>query len=229
MTNMSRDMTIRAEYFANARKCMVDSQIRPNRVTDPRILSAMRRLPRERFLPPDAWSLAYADEDVPLGNGRFMMEPMVLARMLQAVSLRDNERVLVVGAGTGYGAAVLAACGCRVTALEEDTTLLATARSVLSVEAPGVALMAGALAAGWPAQAPYDLIFIDGAVPYVPPALAAQTHQETGRIIAPICGEGRVTQVVIAEATAFGLGMSVIFDCGTPPIPSFQTTPVFAF
>ncbi len=216
-------------YFASARNCMVDSQIRPNRVTDPRILSAMRRLPREHFLPDNVAALAYADEDVPLGNGRFMLEPMVLARLLQAANLRDNERVLVVAAGTGYGAAVLSACGCRVTALEDDQALLAIARRVLPVEAAGVTLVSGPLAAGWPAQAPYDLILIEGAVPHIPPALVAQTHQESGRILAAICGEDRVTQAVMGEATAAGLGITVLFDCATPPIPALRDAPVFAF
>lgn len=222
-------MTSQAEHFDDARKCMVDSQIRPNRVTDPRILSAMRRLPRERFLPVTVWSLAYADEDIPLGNGRFMMEPMVLARMLQAASLRDNERVLVVGSGSGYTAAVLAACGCQVTALEEDSDLFAMARNILPIEAPGVTLVSGPLAAGWSAHAPYDLIFIDGAVPHIPSALVAQTHQESGRIIAAICGDGRITQAVIAEATPLGLGTSLLFDCSTPLLPSFRKKPIFAF
>lgn len=222
-------MATPAEHFADARNCMVDSQIRPNRVADPRILSAMRRLPRERFLPANVWSLAYADEDVPLGNGRFMLEPMVLAKLLQAANLRDNERVLVVGAGTGYGAAVLAACGCRVTALEEDASLLAIARTVLPVEAPSVTLVTGPLAAGWPAHGPFDLILIEGAVPQIPAALATQTHQESGRILAAIHAEGRITQAVIAEATAFGVGISPLFDCGTPLIPSLRKAPIFAF
>jgi protein-L-isoaspartate(D-aspartate) O-methyltransferase len=222
-------MATTAEYFADARNHMVDSQIRPNRVTDPRILSAMRSLPRERFLPPGVESLAYADQDVPLGNGRFMLEPMVLARLLQAAGLRDNERVLVAGAGTGYGAAVLAACGCRVTALEEDPALVTIARAVLTVEAPGVTLVSGPLAAGWPAQAPYDLILIEGAVSQIPPALAAQTHRETGRIMAAIHAEGRVTQAVIAEATAAGLAISPLFDCATPLLPSLRKASVFAF
>jgi protein-L-isoaspartate(D-aspartate) O-methyltransferase len=222
-------MATQAEHFADARNCMVDSQIRPNRVTDPRVLSAMRRLPREQFLPANVWALAYADEDVPLGNGRYMLEPMVLARLLQAANLRDNERVLVVGAGTGYGAAVLAACGCRVTALEEDTSLLAIAGTVLPQEAPGVTLVSGPLAAGWPAHGPYDLILIEGAVSRIPPALAAQTHRETGRILAAIHAEGRTTQAVIAETTAFGVGISPLFDCATPPVPSLRQAPVFAF
>ena len=218
-----------SDNFAGARRCMVDSQIRPNRVTDVRVLSAMRRLPRERFLPAAVMALAYADEDVPLGCGRFLMEPMVFAKLLQAASLRDNERVLVVGAGTGYGAAVLAACGCRVTALEEDASLLAMAGAALAVEAPGVTLVSGPLGAGWAALAPYDLILVEGAVPCVPAALATQTHQETGRIVAPIYAEGRITQAVIAEVTGAGLGISPLFDCLTPPLPSLQPAPAFVF
>ncbi len=222
-------MATQAEHFADARNCMVDSQIRPNRVADPRILAAMRHLPRERFLPSGLESLAYADEDVPMGNGRFMMEPMVLARLLQAANLRDKERVLVVGAGTGYGAAVLAACGCRVTALEEDSSLLEIARAVLPVVAPDVILVSGPLSAGWPARAPYDLILIEGAVPDIPPALATQAHQESGRILAAIHREGQTTRAVIAEATAFGVGISPLFDCAMPPIPCLRKAPAFAF
>jgi protein-L-isoaspartate(D-aspartate) O-methyltransferase len=222
-------MATHADNFADARKCMVDSQIRPNRVTDPRILAAMRSIPRERFLPPGVQALAYADEDVPLGNNRFLMEPMVFARLLQAATLRQNERVLVVGAGTGYGAAVLAACGCRVIALEEDPALLAMATKILATEAPGVTLVSGPLAAGWTAQAPYDLVLIEGSVPEIPPALAAQTQQESGRVMTVVNVGGRVSQAVIAEATPFGLGVSPLFDCATPAIPSLRKAPVFAF
>lgn len=222
-------MANQADLFADARKNMVDSQIRPNRVTDPRILAAMRRLPRERFLPPAVQALAYADEDVPLGKGRFMMEPMVLARLLQAAALLDQERVLVVGAGTGYGAAVVAACGCRVTALEDDPALLEIARAVLSTHAPGVTLIAGPLAGGCSANAPYDMILIEGAVPAVPPALVKQMHPETGRLLTAICGEGRTTTAILAEVTAGHLGVSTIFDAGTPPIPSLRQAPSFEF
>jgi protein-L-isoaspartate(D-aspartate) O-methyltransferase len=225
----SDPMPTEDSLFAEARNRMVDSQIRPNRVVDQRVLSAMRSLPRERFLPREVLALAYADEDVPLGNGRFLMEPMVLARMLQAANLRENEHVLVVGAGTGYGAAVLAACGCRVTALEEDPDLLAIARAVLPREAPGVTLMSGRLVGGCPALAPYDLILIEGAVPEIPSAVAAQVRQETGRILTAICAPGRITQAVIVESTAYGLGSSALFDCATPPLPSLRKAPNFAF
>ena len=222
-------MAMQADHFADARNRMVDSQIRPNRVSDPRILSAMRRLPRERFLPAHLWALAYADEDVPLGSGRFMMEPMVLARLLQAAVLRENEGVLVVGAGTGYSAAVLAACGCRVTALEQDTPLLAIARGVLTTEAPTVTLVAGPLADGWAANAPYDLILIDGAVSRIPSALANQAHPESGRILTAIFHDSHVAQAVIAEATPSGTSISPLFDCATPPIPALLNQAVFSF
>ena len=222
-------MATHADLFAEARSQMVDSQIRPNRVTDSRVLSAMRRLPRERFVPESAQALAYADEDVPLGDGRFLMEPMVFARLLQAANLREHERVLVVGSGTGYGAAVLSACGCRVTALEEAPALISIAEGMLAKEAPGVTLVSGPLAAGWAAHAPYDLILIEGAVPDIPPALVSQLHQESGRILAVIHAPGRITQAMIGEATALGLGISALFDCATPPIPSLRKAPTFAF
>jgi protein-L-isoaspartate(D-aspartate) O-methyltransferase len=222
-------MATEDDPFADARNCMVDSQIRPNRVVDQRVLSAMRTVPRERFLPANVQALAYADQDVPLGNGRFLMEPMVFARLLQAAVLRENEQVLVVGAGTGYGAAVLAACGCRVTALEEDSTLLTLAGVILPHEAPGVSLVSGPLASGWASHGPYDLILIEGAVPEIPPALAAQTRQDVGRILGALHVPGRVTQAVMAEATSFGLSFSPLFDCATPPLPSLRKAPAFSF
>src|SRR4051812_39318593 len=208
------------ERYAIARTCMVNSQIRPNRVSDVRIVNAMRRIPRERFVPEAQRHLAYLDEDIPLGNGRFMMEPMVLARMLQLAVLQENERVLVVAAGAGYGAAVLDACGCKVFALEEDPDLIRLARSVLPQQAPGVTLVTGPLGEGCPAEAPYDLILIEGAVPDIPPALAEQLTPHTGRLIGAMCGEGRVTQAVMGERTKAGLRTTMLFDCATPVLPS---------
>src|ERR1700753_2753193 len=161
----SDPMAPQSELFTEARNYMVDSQIRPNRVVDQRVLSAMRTIPRELFLPANVQALAYVDQDVPLGNGRFLMEPMVFARMLQAANLRESAQVLIVGAATGYSAAVLNACGCRVTALDEDRDLLSMADAALPREAIGVTLVAGPLAAGWPPNAPYDLVLIEGAVP----------------------------------------------------------------
>lgn len=223
-------MDIAALAFEAARNCMVDSQIRPNKVTDPRITAAMRRLPRERFLPPRLAALAYADEDVPLGAGRVMMQPLVIARLVQLTAVAGGQRALVVAAGTGYGAAVLAACGARVTALEEALPLLAIAHAILGEVAPGVDLVSGPLAAGWPPRAPYDVILIEGAVRAIPPAIGAQLHPEIGRLVAVICREyGSGCQAVLAEATAAGLRPQPMFDCTTAPLPSLLPAPGFEF
>jgi len=161
-------MDIEAFDFTDARNRMVDSQIRPNKVTDPRILSAMRQLPRERFLPPELRTRAYLDEDVPLGGGRVLMEPLVIARLVQLLAPGAGERALVVGAGVGYGAALLGSCGVRVTALEEEPALAALAKGTLAELAPGVSVVVGPLAAGWKSGAPYDLVLIEGAVADIP-------------------------------------------------------------
>jgi len=214
--------------FAEARRRMVDSQIRPNRVTDPRITGAMRRLPRERFLPAGLAPLAYADEDVPLGGGRVMMQPMAIAQLVQLTGPMQGERALVVAAGVGYGAALLAACGPRVTALE-DPALLAIARRALTESAPEVSVVSGIPSAGWPAGAPYDVILIEGGVQTIPPALAQQLRNNGGRLVAVVCADGRTSQAVLAEATVAGLRAQPMFDCPALPLPSLLPAPAFAF
>lgn len=217
-----------ADSFAIARQIMVESQIRPNKVTHPGILAAMGRIPREGFLPLDRRALAYADEDVPLGGGRVLIEPMVLARMLQTAQPQPGERVLVVAAGGGYGAAVLASCGCQVTALEQDASLVAQAREALMTLAPSASVVSGPLDKGWAANAPYDLIVIEGAVPEIPEALAAQLRNGGGRLIA-VVRTGRTGTAVLAEATPAGLLAQPIFDCATPLLPSLRRAPAFQF
>lgn len=222
-------MDLAALDYARARDWMVDGQVRPNKVYDRCIIEAMRRLPRERFLPPQLASRAYADEDVPLGRGRALIEPMVIARLVQAAAVVPQERALVVGAGTGYGAALLAACGAEVTALEEDTELQAIARAALAECAPGVVLVTGPLAAGWKAGAPWDIILIEGAVPAVPPDIAGQIRTGGGRLVTVLVTGGRTGRAVLAEMTPAGLTSRAIFDCATPLLPQLVPPPAFAF
>jgi protein-L-isoaspartate(D-aspartate) O-methyltransferase len=209
--------------FAAARGHMVDSQIRPNRVTHARLIAAMRSVPREAFLPAALAASAYADGDVKLGGGRVLMEPRVLARLLQAAEPRPGERALVVAAGAGYGAALLAACGVAVTALEDDAALRAMAPAT-----PGVSFVNGAPAAGWPSGAPYDIILIEGAVAEVPEALGAQLAEGTGRLVAVRRG-GAVSQAVLGEVFGGVLSLAILFDCATPLLPAFRRAPGFVF
>jgi protein-L-isoaspartate(D-aspartate) O-methyltransferase len=227
--------------FAAARDMMVDGQVRPNKVINPRIIRAMRTLPRERFLPPSLVARAYVDEDVPLPGGRCMMEPMVIARLVQMLRVRDGERGLVVAAGSGYGAALLAACGGVVTALEEDAGLLALARAVLPTVAPRVTVAEGPVVEGWAAGAPYDFILIEGGVAAIPDVLAGQLAP-LGRLAAVLAKPGRtgsagmggmIGQGVLAEPVHVGptttLRAQPFFDCATPMLPPFVPRAGFVF
>lgn len=229
---MTDALTAPPTDYAAARDHMVDGQVRPNKVIDPRIIRAMRTLPRERFVPGNLASLAYADEDVPLPGGRALMEPMVIARLVQLLRVRDGERGLVVAAGAGYGAAILAACGAVVTALEEDAGLLALGRLVLPGVAPGVKLTEGPVAAGWVAGAPYDFILIEGAVEEIPQQLAAQLTP-TGRVAAVLARPGGLGVGVLAELVHVGAGVRLraqpFFDCATPLLPQLRARPAFTF
>ncbi|HUW81156.1 MAG TPA: protein-L-isoaspartate(D-aspartate) O-methyltransferase [Acidocella sp.] len=208
-----------------AREKMVDSQVRPNQVNDRRVIGTMRELPREAFAP--AGSFAYTDADIDLGQGRFMLSPMVAARLAQLVMTNNPEHVLVVGAGSGYLAAILAACGAQVVALEEDPRLNAGA---LAKYAPDVEAVPGKLTAGYPSGGPYDVILIEGAVQAIPDNFAAQLTP-AGRIItiladsADPAGLGRA---VVAEYVGGGFATAKIFDCTARPLPAFLRAPVFS-
>lgn len=217
---------------AEARLAMVNGQLRPNRVTDPLLLAAMRDLPRERFVPAALAVRAYADEDLRLAGGRVLMQPVAIARLIQALGIRDGDRALVVGAGGGYAAAVMARCGARVVALEEDPALLAQARIALAGLLPpdSLRLVAGPLLAGHADGAPYDAILIEGEVPQVPEAIAAQLA-EGGRLATVLAGgsRGRGAHAVLGCRAGGSFSLTDAFDCTTAPLPAFQPAPRFAF
>ena len=211
-----------------ARKRMVDTQVRPVQVSDPRILEAMRHLPRERFVPADRADSAYMDQDVPLGGGRVLTEPRVIARLLQTLVPRRGERALLVGAGTGYAACLLQALGTAVVALEQNPDLAAIGRRLVSELAPAVEYREGPLADGHAAGAPFDLILIDGAVRQVPPALAAQLAPG-GRMAGVLALPGRVRTAFLAEAASGPLRPRAQFDAATPLLPELTPPPAFSF
>lgn len=211
--------------WAAARKHMVDGQLRPNRITDPRLLAAWGDLPRERFLPPESRSLAYADRAVPLPGGRAALNPMVLARMIQVAAVRPDDRALVLCAGPGYGAAVLARLGARVVAVEPDAALRAMAAAALAglVPAGAVRLEGAEPTLGWPPGAPYDVILIEGAVAAIPEAIVGQLA-DGGRLVA--VQDGRA---VLGRRAGGTFGLLPQFDAAATGLAAFAPTPGFVF
>lgn len=207
--------------FAAARRAMIDSQLRPQGVTDPAVLEAMGSVAREQFVPASIRPLAYGDRSLALGGGRFLPAPAVLGQLLSEMAPRPGERALVVGAGTGYSVAVLAAIGCDAVALESSAELAARAREL------GFQVVEGPLPAGHEAGAPYDLILIDGAVEYIPEAIIAQLA-DGGRLGTALVDRG-ITRLVVGQKVAGAFGHFSISDAGVAPLPGFSRPRGFHF
>jgi protein-L-isoaspartate(D-aspartate) O-methyltransferase len=205
--------------FAAARHNMVESQVRPNGITDHRIIDAMAQVKREDFVPAGRKTIAYLDEDVQLKEGRFLIEPMAFARMIHLALIKPTDKVLVVGAGTGYGAKVIAMLAKSVVALESDPDLLALARGFLAGTG-NIEVVEGGLAAGHAAGAPYDVIIVEGRIAAVPESLFAQLANE-GRIVAAVGNTG-VSKMQIATLTDGHRSSRSAFDVSIAPLPGFM-------
>ena len=214
--------------FAAARRKMVASQVRTNRVTDPLVSSAMEAVPREYFVPAERRSVAYLDEDQPLGNGRHIMEPMALGRLLQLADVEPGDKALVVAAGTGYSAAVLARMAESVVVLENDTSFADKASKIMTeLVIPNVTVVRGDLAAGVPAKAPFDVILIDGAVNEIPLALKQQLR-DGGRLVA-VVRSGPVGRATLVTRIGDAWGSRTDFDLIMAYLPEFAPQPKFVF
>ena len=207
--------------YSLARRTMVDNQLRPQGVTDRGVLAAMAKIERERFVPESARALAYFDRSVRIGEGRYLMPPAALGRLLTEVEPRLGERALVVGSGSGYSAAVLQEAGLDVVALESDQSLAAQA------EAAGVATVVGPLADGWIRGAPYNLILLEGAVEEIPAALAKQLAPG-GRIAAAIVDRG-VARLSVGTSAGGSIGWRSLADSDVGPLPGFERPRAFTF
>ena len=207
--------------FAAAREAMVESQLRPQGVTDRGVLDAMRTVARENFLPSHTRPLAYVDRAEALSEGRFLVAPAVTGQLLTQMMPERGQSALVIGAATGYSAAVLSAMGLTVTAVEDEAGLAAAARKL------GTTVVEGPLEAGDPKGGTYDQILIDGAVEVIPDAIIAQLS-DGGRLGAALIDRG-ITRLIVGRKAGGAFGYLSIGDAGVPALPGFRRLKEFTF
>ncbi len=207
-----------------ARNAMVDSQVRTDDVTDPVLTAAMRSVPRESFVPPALASVAYMGEAVEVAPGRFLLDPRSFAKLTQLSGLKAGEKVLDVGGATGYSAAVFVALGANVIALESDSALAEATKANLGGSAE---VITGPLPAGSAKNGPFDVIFLNGAVPARPDALLEQLAPG-GRLVGIVTDKG-VGKAHIFLKSAGGHSSRVAFDATVAHLPGFESVPSFVF
>lgn len=215
-----------ASAFDGMRHAMVASQLRTNAVNDQRVVAAMARVPRETFMPEAVRSIAYRDTAIPLGGGRYANLPMATGRLLTEAYLTASDRVLLIGAASGYTAAVLSEIVTSVVAVESDPALVATARAALA-GVGNVELVEGAMTDGSAADAPYDVLIVDGAIEAVPETLIAQVRPG-GRVVAGIAERG-LTRLAAGRKTDGGFALVAFVDVECVTLPGFDTPKSFKF
>lgn len=213
---------------------MVESQIRPNAVTNPDLLAALLETPRELFVPPALRSLAYLDGVLRVENARehrqarHLLSPMVFAKLAQLADIRPSDRILDIGGATGYSAAILAKLGASVVALENDAGLTAVAKEALAnAGVKNVSFVMGPLEAGAPESAPFDVIFLNGRVGPLPESLLAQLA-EGGRLVA-IMGNDTAAKATRVSKIDSRIHQRTAFDASAPILPGFEPKSAFIF
>lgn len=210
----------------SARFNMIEAQIRPSHVTDNRILGAMGAVAREKFVPSAAQALAYADVPVAVAPGRYLLDPRSFAKLVQLAGIEATDRVLDVGCGTGYSAAVLARLAGEVVALEQDADLVRVASQLLANAVGKVEVMQGGLVEGAKSHAPFDVIFVNGAIEQVPETLLNQLA-EGGRLVAVLKdGQSRAWLYLKENGQ---VGRRPDFDADVPLLAGFKKAMGFVF
>lgn len=215
--------------FATARQNMVESQLRTNRVTEDALLAAMRDVPREEFLPKSKRHLAYIDEDVALGGDRYLTEPLVLGRLIQSCEIAKSDSALIIGAGTGYAAALVGRLAGAVIAIDGDPQKVAEASGNVGFQScDNVVIIEAPLSDGLAKEGPFDVVIIDGAVEKTPQALLDQLA-EGGRLAVVEKPSSGVGSVVLYVKSGDVIGRRALEDAATPYLSGFEPKPAFSF
>jgi len=209
-----------------ARAAMIDSQVRPNDVTDRRLIAAMAAVPRDAFVPANRLSLAYADAPVETGPGRWMAAARDFSKLVNAAAILETDRVLDVAPGAGYSTAILVRMASAVVALEQDEAAATALREAL--DKAGVSatkIVAGPLKAGVPSEAPFDVIHVNGAIEEVPKAWLDQLA-EGGRLVAVVAEKG-IRRARVYTRSGGKTAWRAPFDAATPALPGFERAAEF--
>lgn len=215
--------------FVQLRRNMIESQLRPCDVNDVPLLKAMEAVPRELFVPKGREAFAYIDQNIPVSEGsdrRFMLQPMIIGRMIQALELLPGDKVLEIACGLGYASAVMAELGATVVAVESDGALAAAARERLAGW-PGAKVLDAPLNQGAPGDAPFDAILINGAIETMPDGLLDQL-KDSGRLVAIESGAGS-SRVILHTRAGASFGKREILDVSAPVLSAFHRDSTFIF
>lgn len=223
---MTDTHTLAPPDFAAARRHMIESQLRPSDVSDPVVIAAMAVTRREDFVPAAQKPLAYIDRAVPLSDGRVLNPALSTGLMLTRAELSGNEKVLLIGAGTGYAAALLAGIVAHVVAVEDNRALVEHATVALGGTG-NVSIIESALTEGHAAGAPYDLIIIDGSVQQVPDAIVAQLA-DRGRLLAGV-DENGVSRLALGRQQAGVFALVPFADTDIAPLAAFARPKSYSF
>ena len=220
-----------AEQFLTARKNMINSQLLPNKVTDARVLVAFEKVPRENFVPNSLKGIAYIDEDISIGKGQYLREPVILSRLIQAAEIKESDIVLDIGCGTGYSCAIFSHLAATVIGIEEDAATAKQAEDILKeMDLCNIAIINGSIRDGYKEQAPFDVIFINGAIPHIPSHITDQLA-EGGRLITVIAdnkNSNNGTAVLLTKQKS-NIEIINLFDAATPILHGFEEKEFFTF
>lgn len=212
-------MIVTEQNYSSMRTAMVESQLRTSDVDDQRVIAAMAKVPREEFVPAERRAMAYIDRPIPLTGGRALNPPLVTGRLLSEAQVAPGDKVLLIGAATGYAAALLVELGAQVTAVEEE--------GGPEIEVAGATVVRGALKDGAASGAPYDVLFIDGAVEEVPATLVQQLAEDA-RVVTGVADRG-VTRLSSGRVVAGVLGLNSLVDIEMVVLPGFGAPKAFEF